>query len=167
MLTRCSQCVLYYALRESQPFCKKYFATVDVLADASSRGTWQTDIIEAARADQWLWSVRLTKTRADAAAACRAGHVKINGKTAKPSSPVKVDDRIEARLASRERIVDVSRVVVKRVGAAVAVDCFVDHSPPPPERLPEVAVFAARDRGAGRPTKRDRRDLDKLRGRRS
>lgn len=127
--------------------------------------TWQTHGIETARADQWLWSVRLTKTRADAAAACRAGHVKINGKTSKPASPVKVGDRIEARLSSRERIVDVSRVIAKRVGAAVAVDCFVDHSPPPPERLPEVALFAHRDRGAGRPTKRDRRDIDKLRGR--
>lgn len=92
--------------------------------------------------------------------------MKINGKTSKPASPVKVGDHIEARLGSRERIVDVSRVIAKRVGAAVAVDCFVDHSPPPPERLPEVAAFAERDRGAGRPTKRDRRDIDKLRGRR-
>ncbi|MFK7916605.1 MAG: RNA-binding S4 domain-containing protein [Ilumatobacter sp.] len=117
--------------------------------------------------DQWVWSVRLTKTRADAAAACRAGHVKVNGKAAKPSTALKVGDRVEARLASRERVVDVSRLIVKRVGAGVAVECYVDHSPPPPERLPEVAVFAERDRGTGRPTKRDRRDIDRLRGRRS
>jgi ribosome-associated heat shock protein Hsp15 len=91
--------------------------------------------------------------------------VKVNGKTAKPASPVKVGDRVEARLGQRQRIVDVSKVIAKRVGAAIAVDCFVDHSPPPPERLPEVAVFAERDRGMGRPTKRDRRKIDELRGR--
>jgi ribosome-associated heat shock protein Hsp15 len=121
--------------------------------------------IETARADQWLWSVRLTKTRANAASACRAGHVKVNGKTAKPATPIKVGDRIEARLGQRQRIVDISKVITKRVGAAIAVDCFVDHSPPPPERLPEVAIFAERDRGMGRPTKRDRRKIDELRGR--
>lgn len=117
-----------------------------------------------ARADQWLWSVRLTKTRSVAAEACRAGHVKINGKTAKPSSPVKVGDRVEARLYQRVRIVDVVAVITKRVGAERAVDCFVDHSPPPPEREMVAPVFE-RDRGTGRPTKRDRRQLDRLRGR--
>jgi len=111
-----------------------------------------------------LWSVRLTKTRADAASACRAGHVKINGKTAKPSSSVAAGDTVEARLAQRQRIVEVTRIIVKRVGAAIAVECFVDHSPPPPERPPDVS-FAERDRGAGRPTKRDRRRIDRLRGR--
>lgn len=111
-----------------------------------------------------MWSVRLTKTRADAAAACRGGHVTINGKAAKPSSAVTVGDTVEARLAQRQRIVEVAQVIVKRVGAAVAVECFVDHSPPPPERPPEIA-FAERDRGAGRPTKRDRRRIDHLRGR--
>jgi ribosome-associated heat shock protein Hsp15 len=120
--------------------------------------------LTTARADQWLWSVRLTKTRSAAASACRAGHVKINGKAAKPSSPVQVGDRVEARLYQRERVVVVSQVIVKRVGAALAVDCFVDHSPPPPERDFVAPVFE-RDRGAGRPTKRDRRQLDRLRGR--
>ncbi len=120
---------------------------------------------ESARVDQWLWSVRLTKTRADAAAACKGGRVEINGKPAKAATKVQLEDRIDARLAGRERKVVVSRVISKRVGAAIAVECFVDHSPPPPERLPEVAVFAERDRGAGRPTKRDRRKIDELRGR--
>mgnify|MGYP002627989879 CR=1 FL=1 len=122
--------------------------------------------VESARVDQWLWSVRLTKTRADAAGACRAGHVKINGKAAKPSSAVKVGDRIEARLNQRERIADVVALVAKRVGAPVAVTCFVDRSPPPPERDPlSPPPIFERERGAGRPTKRDRRQLDKLRGR--
>lgn len=122
-------------------------------------------VTESARVDQWLWSVRLTKTRADGAAACRGGRVEINGKMAKPATKVQPEDRIDARLAGRERSVVVTRVIAKRVGAAIAAECFDDHSPPPPERLPEVAVFAERDRGAGRPTKRDRRKIDELRGR--
>ena len=121
--------------------------------------------IESVRVDQWLWSVRLTKTRSDAAAACRGGHVKVNGKAAKPATPVKAGDRIEAYLHDRERIVEVTTLIIKRVGATVAVDCYVDHSPLPPEREHEIPVFQ-RDRGAGRPTKRDRRELDRLRGRR-
>ncbi len=115
--------------------------------------------------DQWLWSVRITKTRSDAASACRGGHVKVNGKSAKPSTPVKVGDRVEAFVHGRERILAVTKLIVKRVGAAVAVDCFIDHSPPPPERDVEPPIFQ-RDPGAGRPTKRDRRQLDRLRGRR-
>jgi ribosome-associated heat shock protein Hsp15 len=107
----------------------------------------------------------MTKTRGDAAAACRGGHVKVNGKTAKPATPVKVGDRVEAFVHDRQRILEVTALIVKRVGAAAAVECFVDHSPPPPEREVDVPVFQ-RDRGAGRPTKRDRRELDRLRGRR-
>ncbi len=118
---------------------------------------------DSVRIDQWLWSVRITKTRADAAAVCRSGHVKINGKAAKPSSKVAVDDRVEARVHQLERIFVVRRLIIKRVGAAVAVDCYEDHSPPPPERDLLPPVFE-RDRGAGRPTKRDRRQLDALRG---
>ena len=90
--------------------------------------------------------------------------MKINGKAAKPASPVKVGDRVEAYLHDRERILEVSTLIVKRVGAAVAVECFVDYSPPVPEREVDVPVFQ-RDRGAGRPTKRDKRQLDRLRGR--
>jgi ribosome-associated heat shock protein Hsp15 len=134
------------------------------IAHMSTDARPDTSATPGARIDQWLWSVRLAKTRADAAAACRAGHVRINGKTAKPSSRVTLGDTVEARLAQRQRIVEVARVIVKRVGASVAGECFVDHSPPPPERPPEIA-FAERDRGAGRPTKRDRRRIDRLRGR--
>jgi ribosome-associated heat shock protein Hsp15 len=119
-----------------------------------------------ARIDQWLHAVRITKTRSNAAAACRSGHVKINGKSAKPSSQVAVGDRVEARIGRRDRVVDVNRVITKRVGAAIAVECYDDHSPPPPERDDFQPLFAVRDRGAGRPTKRDRREIDRLRGRR-
>ena len=126
---------------------------------------WEAGGIESARVDQWLWSVRMTTTRSDAAAACRGGHVKVNGKAAKPATTVRVGDRVEAYLHDRERILEVTTVIVKRVGAALAVECFVDHSPPPPAPESDVAVFQ-RERGTGRPTKKDRRDLDRLRGRR-
>ena len=120
-------------------------------------------MIDTGRIDQWLHAVRITKTRSDAAAACRGGHVKINGKAAKPSSPVKVGDRIEALVNQRQRVVEVTRVIIKRVGASIAVDCYVDHSPPLPERDNFQPLFAVRDRGTGRPTKRDRRKIDQLR----
>ncbi len=89
----------------------------------------------------------------------------MNGKAAKPATVVQPGDRVEAFLHRRHRIVVVERAIGKRVGAAVAVDCYTDHSPPPPERHVEEA-FAVRDPGAGRPTKRDRRQIDRLRGRR-
>lgn len=89
----------------------------------------------------------------------------INGKPAKPASSVKVGDHVEARLDQRQRVVDVERLLTKRVGAPIAAECYVDHSPAPPERDPFKPLFAVRDRGAGRPTKRDRRQIDRLRGR--
>ncbi len=89
----------------------------------------------------------------------------VNGKQAKPASPVTVGDRIEARVGGRDRVVEVVRVITKRVGAPIAVECYVDHSPPPPERDAYEPLFGVRDKGAGRPTKRDRRQIDKLRGR--
>ena len=78
---------------------------------------------------------------------------------------MKVGDRVEAYLHQRRRIVVVERLLTKRVAASLAAECYTDHSPAPSER--EVAnVFAVRERGAGRPTKRDRRRIDRLRGRR-
>jgi ribosome-associated heat shock protein Hsp15 len=91
--------------------------------------------------------------------------VRINDETAKPSSPVRVGDHVEARVNQRQRIVDVTMVITKRVSAAIASECFDDHSPPPPEQDAVRPMFAVRDRGAGRPTKRARRQTDRLRGR--
>ena len=120
-----------------------------------------TAAIESARVDRWLWAVRLTKTRPDAAAACRGGHVRINDRPAKPSTTVVPGDRVQARVGETTRIVEVVRVIQKRVGAPDAATCFLDRTPKPP---PTVAIpVALRDRGAGRPTKRDRRLLDKWR----
>jgi ribosome-associated heat shock protein Hsp15 len=108
--------------------------------------------------------VRITKTRAGSAAACRGGHMSINGATARPSSPVRVGDHVEARVNQCERIVDVTKLITKRVDAATAAECFDDRSPPPPDDALQ-RPFALRDRGAGRPTKRDRRRIDRVRGR--
>ncbi|MBK4347727.1 RNA-binding S4 domain-containing protein [Lacisediminihabitans changchengi] len=116
-----------------------------------------------ARVDSWVWAVRLAKTRSAATAACKAGHVHVNGERAKPSQPVKIGDEVRLRTADLERTVKVARLVVKRVGAPVAAECMVDLTPPPPPRE-ERPITVVRDRGAGRPTKRERRDLEKLRG---
>jgi ribosome-associated heat shock protein Hsp15 len=120
--------------------------------------------VDETRVDKWLWAVRLFKTRGLATDACRGGHVRVNGSPAKPAAPVRVGDRVEARVHGRARVLEVVRVIDKRVGAPVAAECLVDHSPPEPSRAEQPAVFA-RDRGAGRPTKRDRRRLDRLRSR--
>ncbi|NLU69362.1 RNA-binding S4 domain-containing protein [Streptomyces sp. HNM0574] len=114
------------------------------------------------RVDVWIWSARLTKTRSAAASAARAGHVRVNGDRAKPAQAVRPGDEIRLRYAGRERIVIVSRLLRKRVGAPVAAEAYVDKSPPPPPRE-AVAEVPRRDRGTGRPTKRDRRELERLR----
>ncbi|WP_030848863.1 RNA-binding S4 domain-containing protein [Streptomyces sp. NRRL F-4474] len=116
------------------------------------------------RVDAWIWSVRLTKTRSIAATACRAGHVKVNGERAKPAQVIRAGDEVRLFHAGRERIVVVKRPVSKRVGAPVAAECLIDKSPPPPTPV-EAAVVGIRDRGTGRPTKRDRREIQSLRGR--
>jgi ribosome-associated heat shock protein Hsp15 len=82
----------------------------------------------------------------------------------KPAHSVRAGDEVRLRQDGRERVVVVARVIAKRAGAPVAAECYVDHSPPPPPREETVTV-AARDRGAGRPTKRERRSIDKLLGR--
>ncbi|KQV08136.1 RNA-binding S4 domain-containing protein [Leifsonia sp. Root112D2] len=123
-----------------------------------------TDATATARVDSWSWAVRLFKTRSAATAACRGGHVRVNGERVKAAQPVRIGDEVRVRIAGMERIVEVSRVVVKRVGASVAAECLIDKTPPPPPRE-EMALAPRRDRGAGRPTKRERRDIERLRGR--
>lgn len=119
--------------------------------------------VESTRVDRWLWAVRLTKTRSDAAAACKGGHVRVNDRPAKPATSVSPGDEVRARVGDTTRIVEVVRVIQKRVGAADAVACFIDRTPPPPSPTEAPAKVARRDRGAGRPTKRERRVLDKFR----
>lgn len=122
--------------------------------------------VDSARIDQWVWAVRLYRTRSLATEACRGGHIRLNGKTVKAATPVTVGDRIRIRSKGGERDLEVTQVIAKRVGAPIAATCFIDHSPPLARAAAEPeALFAVRERGAGKPTKRERRQLDRLRGR--
>lgn len=116
---------------------------------------------EAVRVDSWLWAVRAYKTRSAATTACRAGHVRVNGEKAKAAQSVRIGDELRIRIAGFDRILIVRQLIVKRVGAPLAAVAAEDRTP---VREP-TAMLAVRDRGAGRPTKRERRDIDRLRGR--
>ncbi|WP_344067027.1 RNA-binding S4 domain-containing protein [Microbacterium pumilum] len=118
----------------------------------------------SARVDAWLWAVRVYKTRSAATTACRAGHVRVNGDRAKAAQPVRPGDELRVRISGFDRILVVRQPISKRVGAVQAAAALDDQTPPPPPR--ELTAFVPiRDRGAGRPTKRERRDIDRLRGR--
>ncbi len=115
------------------------------------------------RVDVWTWSVRLYKTRSAATEAAKAGHIRVNGDRAKPAQPVHIGDEVRA-VTDREHIVFVRQLLVKRVGAAIAAAAVDDRTPvlPPKE---ERVTPVLRERGLGRPTKRDRRAIERLRGR--
>jgi ribosome-associated heat shock protein Hsp15 len=118
--------------------------------------------MESTRVDVWLWSVRIYKSRSAATDACRGGHVKVNGAAAKPAHVVRVGDRVTAYAHGLERALEVVRVIDKRVGAPIAAECLIDHSPPlPPREFVPRPMF--RDPATGRPTKRERRQLDRFR----
>lgn len=108
--------------------------------------------------------MRLFPTRSAATAAVKAGHVKVNAASAKPAQSVKVGDTIRIRDTRGERIVKVVGLLDKRVGAPVAVTMYEDLTPPEPPKEERVST-GTRDRGSGRPTKRDRRQVEKLMGR--
>lgn len=118
---------------------------------------------ESARLDVWLWSVRLARTRSAATADCRGGHVRLNGAPAKAAQPVRAGDEVRVRRPGVEHVYTVRRVLVKRVGAPIARTAYDDLTPPPPPQM--LARAPRRDRGAGRPTKKERRELDRLLGR--
>jgi ribosome-associated heat shock protein Hsp15 len=117
----------------------------------------------SARVDSWAWAVRMYKTRSQATTACRAGHVRVNGDRAKSAQSVKPGDEVRIRANGFDRVLVVTKIIVKRVGPSVAAECFIDQTPPPPPRE-EMALVPMRDRGAGRPTKRERREIEELRG---
>ncbi|RNB47012.1 RNA-binding S4 domain-containing protein [Agromyces tardus] len=119
---------------------------------------------DAARVDAWLWAVRQFKTRSAATTACRAGHVRVNGERAKAAQSVRAGDEVRVRVNGFDRTLIVRRTIVKRVSAELAATALDDRTPPPPPRE-AVASAPVRERGAGRPTKRERRDLERLRGR--
>jgi ribosome-associated heat shock protein Hsp15 len=119
--------------------------------------------MERHRIDHWLKLVCLFKHREEASEACRGGHVKLNGQRVKPAAAVKEGDVIEFLLNDRFRRVVVSATPEKPVSKEIARTMYIDESPVLEREKPAVAAF--RDRGTGRPTKRDRRELENLRRR--
>lgn len=123
-----------------------------------------TETTPSVRVDAWVWAIRLYPTRSAAATACKAGHVKVNGATAKPAQPVRPGDTVRALTPGGERLVVVTGLIGKRTSATIAAQHYEDRTPPPPPREERPAPVL-RERGAGRPTKRERRLTDRLRGR--
>jgi ribosome-associated heat shock protein Hsp15 len=123
------------------------------------------------RIDQWLWAARLYKTRSLASQACRGGRVQVAGVPAKPARQLGGGEIVEIKQPPIVRQFQVKGLAVKRVSAVLARELVEEVTPAADlERLalarrdPLGLIFAARDRGSGRPTKRERRDLEKLQG---
>ncbi len=111
--------------------------------------------------DRWLCAARIFQSRTQASAACAGGRVRLNGGRIKPHHPLRVGDELLVQKARALRILEVCALAEKRLSPAQARELYQDHSPAPPPRQEPVA---RRERGAGRPTKRDLRLLRKLRG---
>lgn len=117
------------------------------------------------RVDKWLWAVRVFKTRSQAIAACHAGHVKVGGQPLKPSREVRVGDVLEAYASRVQRTVRVRALLDHRVGPPLVSQFLEDLTPPAAyerARAEARATVAHFPRGWGRPTKKDRRQLDAL-----
>jgi ribosome-associated heat shock protein Hsp15 len=115
---------------------------------------------ERHRIDVWLKLVCLFKHRNEAAEACRGGHVKINGLRAKPASAVREKDVVEFLQGTKYRRVVVTHIPEKQVPKEAAKTMYVDETP---KQEVDVTRIALRERGTGRPTKRDRREMEKIR----
>ena len=117
------------------------------------------------RLDKWLWAIRAYKTRSLATEACKGGRIKISGVSAKASRDLKIGDIIEFKAGSLNKKIKVTQLIKNRVNATLAVQNYEDLTPVEEyERLEFVSQMKVekRDRGAGRPSKRDRRDIEKL-----
>ena len=121
--------------------------------------------MEELRIDKYLWAIRVYKTRTDATDACKGGKVRINGADTKPSKLVKPGDMIVARKGAVTYTYKVIQLIDKRQGAKL-VPNYAENLTPPEElaklRAPVETFFLKRDRGAGRPTKKDRRQMEDL-----
>jgi len=120
---------------------------------------------DSVRLDKWLQVARLFKTRSQATAACEAGRVAVNGSAAKPHRSVRLEDRIEVQIESWKRIVLVKGLKDKAIPKAQARLLYEDVSPPRPAPDPFEQLLrksGVRDRGSGRPTKRERRQIERL-----
>lgn len=121
--------------------------------------------MDTVRIDKWLWAVRLFKTRSEAADACRSSAVRLNGTVAKPSAKLRTGDTLVVRTKALTRTVVVLALIEKRVGAVRVPEFLEDRTPESEyevarEKRENARVFSYR--GAGRPTKRDRRDIERL-----
>ncbi len=118
---------------------------------------------ERVRMDKWLWAVRIFRTRRQAAEACRAGHVRIAGRAVRPARLVAPGEVVAATVGRRTRIVRALELVERRVGARALARHLEDLAPVRERRpRPEAAPAPRYDKAPGRPTKRDRRDLERL-----
>jgi len=117
---------------------------------------------ESVRIDRWLCAARVYASRTQATQACVGGKVRVNDESVKPHHLLRVGARVTAQTERGPRVLEVLALAEKRLSPALARTLFEDHSPPPP---PRPTRMPRRDPGAGRPTKRERRDLDKFRGR--
>jgi len=123
--------------------------------------------MEEVRIDKWLWSVRIYKTRNLAIDACKAGKVKIDGNAVKPSRIVKEGDVISVSLGPLNKTIRVKQLLHNRISAKLVIDFLEDLTPAEEyERIEFMKEFNAerRERGIGRPTKKDRREIDRLKG---
>ncbi len=119
--------------------------------------------LSSVRVDKWLWAARMFKTRSSASTACSAGHVKLDGESIKASKVLKPGDHIDVITPGGPRKLEVVALGERRGPAAFARTLYIDHTPAPPPRA-EVAAVPERERGAGRPKKKELRELRKLRG---
>lgn len=129
--------------------------------------TAQSSTGGSVRLDVWLWAVRVYRTRSLAQEACRGGHVKVGDQVGKPSTKVRVGDVVRARTGGGgriEKVLVVRELRTARTGAPQAAGAYEDRSPAPPPRM-AIPALPRRDKGSGRPTKKERRELDRLRGR--
>ena len=120
--------------------------------------------MDAMRLDKWLWAARFYKSRSLAQTACDGGKVDVNGQAAKPSRAVRNGDRIQLTMGEWRRELVVRGLNERRGPAAEARLLYEDLSPPPPPRALRPSRLVVRAPGLGRPTKRERRLHDRLRG---
>lgn len=120
--------------------------------------------VDKVRIDKWLWSVRLFKTRSQASDACNAGKVKINGANCKASREIKIGQMVSAKIGILHKEVEVIALIDKRVGAKLVPECYIDHTPEAEyEKVKTLRMrFENRPSGIGRPSKKDYREIEKL-----
>ena len=123
--------------------------------------------VQKVRLDKWLWSVRLFKTRTLAGNMCKGGDVKLKGRKLKPSFQVSVGDTLQIHKNGFNLQIEVVKLIERRVSATLAAECYVNRTPEEEMRKFEdwfigKAAPERRERGTGRPTKKERRDIDQF-----